>query len=82
LPAPLSLTRRNAIVEAYIKGYEKAEIASEGEQISTVSRVIGRFERDVQSSGIDRAGGMYELSDLVSELHETSRVMRINNITT
>lgn len=81
MPAPLSLTRRNAIVEAYIKGHEQAEIASEGEPISTVSRVIGRFEGDVQSSGIDRAAEMYELSDLVSELHEASRVMRINNIT-
>ncbi len=81
MPAPLSLTRRNAIVEAYIKGYEKAEIASGGEPESTVSRVIGRFERQVQSSGINRAAEMYELSDLVSELHETSRVMKINNIT-
>jgi len=30
VPAPLSPARRNAIVEAYLKGSEKAEIAFEG----------------------------------------------------
>ncbi len=81
VPAPLSPARRNAIVEAYLKGSEKAEIAFGGEQISTVSRMIGKFEQDVQSSGIKRAAEMYEVSDLVDELHETSRVLKTNSIT-
>jgi len=81
VPARLSPARRNAIVEAYLKGYEKAEIAFEGEPVSTVSREIVRFEQDVQSSGIKRAAEMYELSDLVDELHETSRVLKTNSIT-
>jgi len=43
--------------------------------------MIGKFEQAVQSSGIKRAAEMYEVSDLVDELHETSRVLKTNSIT-
>lgn len=81
MPDRIPPSRRNRIIELYLQGLGKNELARQaGEAATTVKREIKRFETTTEDFGIHAAAEKYNVTTLLEELHSIAEFKRKNKL--